>query len=227
MNFNLTNTTGAASTHIKAYEISKVIFDGIELKNGTSQNGREWKALQLSFKGDTGTFEPMFFCPGEDGDKRMSGETDGRKWEVPSAMEDLMHNVAHFMHVIAPENFEKIRGKISLELPKEFDKLVEILKKATEKSIGKEFFIKTVANSQGFANLPRVVKINSNSGESFLGSNWISVDGKNLSFTPNELKKKAAFAAMKPSSMKDDKDNEDDLEEDTTSATEELTLDDL
>lgn len=227
MNFNLTNTTGAASAHIKAYEISKVIFEGIELKTGTSQNGRDWKALQLNFKGDGWTFEPMFFCPGEDGDKRMSGETDGRKWEVPSAMEDLIHNVGHFMHIIAPENFEKIKGKINLELPKEFDKLVEILKKATEKSIGGEFFVKTVANNQGFANLPRVVKINSKSGESFLGSNWISVDGKDLSFTANELKKKAAFAAMKPSSMKDDKDDDNDLEEETSQTDGDLTLDDL
>ena len=224
MNFNLSNTTGAASQHIKAFEITKVTFEGIELKSGTSKNDRDWKALQLNFKGDGWTFSPMFFCPGEDGENRISGETDGRKWEMPSAMEELIHNVGHFMHVIAPENFEKIKGKINLELPKEFDKLVEILSKATEKSIGKEFFVKTVANNQGFANLPRVVKINSKSGESFLGSNWISVDGKDLSFTASELKKKAALASMKPSPAPSDDD--DDIEEDTD-PTKELDLEDL
>jgi len=223
MNFNLTGTTGAASSHIKAFEISKVTFEGIESKSGTSKNGREWKAFQLNFKGDGWTFSPMFFCPTEDGEKRVSGETDGRKWELPSSMEDLIHNVAHFMFNISPEGFEKIKGKLSLELPKEFDKLVEILTKATKNSVGKEFYIKTVANNQGFANLPRSVKINSKTGESFFSNNWIATDPKNLSFTAAELKNKAAFENMKPSSM----DKDDDIEEDTTTDTGDLELDDL
>lgn len=223
MNFNLTNTTGAASLHIKAFEISKVTFEGIELKSGTSKNGRDWKALQLNFKGDGWTFNPMFFCPGENGEDRVTGETDGRKWEIPSAMEELIHNVGHFMFVISPEGFEKIKGKLSLELPAEFDKLVTILDKATKPSIGKEFYVKTVANNQGFANLPRAVKINSKTGESFFSNNWISTDPKTLSFTPSELKSKAAFANMKPSPMKDD---DDDIEE-TPAITDDLDLVDL
>lgn len=222
MNFNLTSTTGAASSHIKAFEISKVIFEGIELKTGTSKNGRDWKAFQLNFKGDGWTFNPMFFCPGEDGEKRVSGETDGRKWEVPSSMEDLIHNVAHFMFVISPEGFEKIKGKLSLELPAEFDKLVEILSKATKNAIGKEFYIKTVANNQGFANLPRSVKINSKTGESYFANNWISTDANKLTFTAAELKSKAALENMKPSSM----DKDDDIEEEPSTG-EDLDLDDL
>lgn len=213
MNFNLSSTTGAASPHIKPFEISKVTFEGIELKTGTSKNGRDWKALQLNFKGDGWTFNPMFFCPGEEGDKRMSGETDGRKWEVPSAMEELIHNVGHFTYILSPEGFEKIKGKLSLELPAEFDKLVEILSAATKNAIGKEFFIKTVANNQGFANLPRSVKINSKTGESFFSNNWISTDETSLTFTASELKSKATLESMKPSSMKDD---DDDIEEEST-----------
>ena len=42
-----------------------------------------------------------------------------------------------------------------------------------------------------------------------------------------EIYKKAAFAAMKPSSMKDDKDDDNDLEEETSQTDGDLTLDDL
>ena len=224
MNFNLTSTTGSASSHIKAFEISKVIFDGIELKSGTSKNGRDWKAFQLNFKGDGWVFSPMFFCPTEDGENRVTGETDGRKWELPSSMEDLIHNVAHFMFVISPEGFEKIKGKLSLELPAEFDKLVEILSKATKNSIGKEFYIKTVANNQGFANLPKSVKINSKTKESYFSNNWISTEPDKLTFTASELKSKAAFENMKPSPMPKD---DDDIEEDSATTTDDLDLEDL
>ena len=100
-----------------------------------------------------------------------------------------------------------------MELPAEFDKLVEILSAATKNAIGKEFFIKTVANNQGFANLPRSVKINSKTGESFFSNNWISTDETSLTFTASELKSKATLESMKPSSMKDD---DDDIEEEST-----------
>ena len=63
----------------------------------------------------------------------------------------------------------------------------------------------------------------SKTGESFFSNNWIATDPKNLSFTAAELKNKAAFENMKPSSM----DKDDDIEEDTTTDTGDLELDDL
>ena len=61
---------------------------------------------------------------------------------MPSAMEQLIFNVAHFLSVVAPENYEKIKGKLNLELPAEFDKLVEVLTKLLILVLIRNFILK-------------------------------------------------------------------------------------
>ena len=222
MKFNISNANTTAVQRIAPFTISKVAFKGIEAKEGKSKEGREWKAFQIKFDGESGVFDTMFFCPDAKGEERMSGDTGTYKWVMPSAMEQLIFNVAHFLSVVAPENYEKIKGKLNLELPAEFDKLVEVLVKATNSSIDKEFYIKVVANNKGYASLPNSVQINTKTDEAFFSNNWISANESELKFTARELKAKDALANTRPTVMPDD------LEDDSkTDDTDDLELDDL
>ena len=102
--FSLSNTNGVAVTRLQPWTITPVVFKGVEEKTGTSKDGSTWKAIQFKFSGDKGIFEPMFFCPKEGGDKRNSGETDGRKWELPSQIEQLALAIAHIVGTLSPAN---------------------------------------------------------------------------------------------------------------------------
>lgn len=103
MTFNLNNVNGTAVVRLKAWGIYDVVFKGIELVKGKNKEGNEWKAMKIKFSGEEGIFEPLVFCPGEGGGERITGETGGKKWELPSALEQLQCSVAHVMANLAPE----------------------------------------------------------------------------------------------------------------------------
>lgn len=183
MNFNLSKTNGTAVTRLKPWTISKVSLQNVELKTGTSQEGREWKAMQFNFEGPEGIFEYKVFCPGEKGDERTTGNTNGKDWELPSAMEQLQFAIAHICTALAPNEFEKLKG-VELDLPKDFEKLVTAVKKVLAKAIGVETNIKLVGNNKGYADIPKFVNINRTSKDAFISNNWL---GENLAFTPYEV----------------------------------------
>ena len=183
MNFNLSKTNGRAVTRLKPWTISKVSLKSVELKTGTSSEGRDWKAMQFNFEGEDGIFEYKVFCPGEKGDERISGNTNGRDWELPSALEQLQLSIAHICTALAPEEFKKLQG-VELDLPKDFEKLVNAIKKVLAKAIGVETTIKLIGNSKGYADIPKFVNINRTSKEAFISNNWL---GDNLAFTPYEV----------------------------------------
>lgn len=214
MNFNLSNTNGTAITRLKPWTISKVSLESVELKTGTSSEGRDWKAMQFNFKGADGIFEYKVFCPGEKGDERIVGTgSDGKEWEMASAMEQLQFAIAHICTALAPAEFEKLKG-VELDLPKDFEKLVMAVRKTLSKAIGVETNIKLVGNSKGFADVPKFVNINRTSKEAYLSNNWL---GENLAFSPYEIQQmnKAAKSTPTPVSDIDDSDNsseEDDID---------------
>lgn len=107
MTFNLNNVKGTAVVRLKAWGIYDVVFKGIELAKGTNKEGNEWKAMKIKFSGEEGIFEPLIFCPGDGGNERVTGETGGKKWELPSALEQLQFTVSHVMTNLAPEMMEK------------------------------------------------------------------------------------------------------------------------
>ena len=182
MNFNLSNTNGTAVTRLKPWTINKVVLKSVELKTGTSSEGREWKAMQFNFEGPDGIYEHKVFCPGEKGDERMTGITNGREWELPSAMEQLQFNIAHVCTVLAPDAFEKLKG-VELDLPKDFEKLVKAVQQVLAKSLNVETNIKLIGNSEGYATVPNFVNINKTTKEAYISNNWL---GENLGFSAYE-----------------------------------------
>ena len=196
--FNLTNTKATAVTRIQPWTISEVQFKGVEERSGNTKDGGVWKAIQFKFAGANGTFEPMFFCPKEDGDQRVSGETAGRKWELPSAVEQLQFAIAHIVGTLAPANFSKLQN-VSVELPKDFSKLVDLVKKATASAINKTTNIKVIGDNKGYAAVPNFTSINKE-GVAYISNNWV---GDNLAFAAYELKKKDAQTNAKPTAVDD------------------------
>ena len=213
MNFNLSKTNGTAVMRLKPWTISKVSLENVELKTGTSSEGREWKAMQFDFKGPDGIFEYKVFCPGEKGDERVVGNTNGRDWEMPSAMEQLQFAIAHICTALAPNEFEKLKG-VELDLPKDFEKLVNAVKKVLAKAIGTETNIKLVGNSKGYADVPKFVNINRTSKDAYISNNWL---GENLAFTAYEVQQmnKAKNSTPTPASeldAVDDSADDDDID---------------
>lgn len=196
--FNLTNTKATATTRIQPWTISEVQFKGVEERSGNTKDGGVWKAIQFKFAGANGIFEPMFFCPKEDGDQRVSGETAGRKWELPSAVEQLQFAIAHIVGTLAPTNFSKLQN-VSVELPKDFSKLVEIVRKALAAAVNKTTYIKVIGDNKGYAAVPNFININKEGG-AYISNNWV---GENLAFSAYELKKKDSQAAAKPTAIDD------------------------
>lgn len=197
--FSLSNTNGIAVTRLQAWTINPVVFKGVEEKTGTSKDGSTWKAIQFKFSGDKGIFEPMFFCPKEGGDERKSGETDGRKWELPSQIEQLALTIAHVVGTLSPANYAKLQN-VSLDLPKDFDKLVDMVRKALASSVNKSTNIKLVADNRGYAAIPNFININKN-GEAYISNNWL---GENLAFSSYEIKKMEKAKNSKPTEIDED-----------------------
>ena len=206
MTFNLGNTQGTAVTRLKAWGIYDVVFKGIELTKGVSKEGKEWKAMKIKFAGDEGTFEASVFCPDENGAERRSGETGGKKWELPSNLETLKFTIAHLLTNLAPDNVEKF-NKVTVSLPDEFEKLVELLSKALAKAMNKHTKLKLIGNSKGYATLPNFVNINKD-GDAYISNNWL---GETVVFSDYEVKKMEEQKNAKPTAVKEDVDTTDDV----------------
>jgi hypothetical protein len=210
MNFNLSKTNGTAVTRLRPWTISKVSLENVELKTGTSSEGRDWKAMQFNFKGPDGIFEYKVFCPGEKGDERVVGTTDGREWQMPSAMEQLQFTIAHICTALAPEEYKKLQG-IELDLPKDFEKLVNAVKKVLAKAIGTETNIKLIGNSKGYADVPKFININRTSKDAFISNNWL---GENLAFTPYEVQQMNKAKSSTPTPVSEDDSVDDSADDD-------------
>lgn len=207
LTFNLSNTQGTAITRLKAWGIYDVVFKGIELTKGTNKEGNEWKAMKIKFAGDEGTFDALVFCPGDNGAERVSGETRGKKWELPSALENLKFTIAHLLTNLAPENIEKF-NKVTVSLPDEFEKLVDLLVKALAKAVNKHTKLKLIGNSKGYATLPNFVNINKD-GDAYISNNWL---GETVAFSDYEVKKMNEQKNAKPTPVKDDVEETTDVE---------------
>lgn len=207
MNFNLKGSNGSAIQRLKPWTINKVKFDGIEFKKGTSASGNDWQAIQFKFSGPDGIFEHMVFCPGPDGDKRATGSTGGRDWEMPSQLETLQHTIAHVLKAVNEKGLEKLAG-VELDLPKDFEKLYQYLKKVVDAATPKEMELKLIGNNKGYASVPYFININKDSKESYISNNWL---GENLAFTANELSRKQKASAVKPETPSVTEDSSDSL----------------
>lgn len=195
--FNLTNTNVATVNRLQPWTINEVVLKGVELKTGTTKDGSEWKAMQVKFAGDAGIFEPMFFCPKEGGDERPTGTTNGRTWVLPSQMEQLALTIAHIVGTLAQPNFEKLQ-KVSLDLPKDFEKLVDLVKKALAPAINKTTHIKLIGDKRGYAAVPNFTRVVDDVAK--ISNNWL---GDNLAFSAYEIQAKEKAAKTKPTEIKE------------------------
>jgi hypothetical protein len=195
MTFNLGGTKGTAIVRLKPWNIYNVVFKGIDYTSGTNKEGNPWQGMKIKFSSEEGVFEPVIFCPGEKGDERLSGETNGKKWELPSNLESLKFTIAHLLDSLCPENVEKF-NKVSWTLPDEFNKLVELLNKALSKAVNKSTKLKLIGNSKGYASLPNFVSINKE-GEAYISNNWL---GDNVAFSDYEMKQMERQKNAKPTS---------------------------
>ena len=84
-------------------------------------------------------------------------------------------------------------------MPKDFSKLVEIVKKALATAVNKTTTIKVIGDNKGYAAVPNFININKEGG-AYISNNWV---GENLAFSAYELKKKDSQAAAKPTAIDD------------------------
>lgn len=188
-----------ASNTLKAWGIYDVFFKGFEYIEG-EKDGKKWQAMKIKFQGkEGGTFEPTVFCPGEKGMERVTGETMGKPWVLPSAMENLSFTLAYVANKLFKEVFDKNKDKLAVELPKDFKKLVEAMQKLAEagKAIDKETKIKVVGNKKNYASLPNFINI-SKAGDCYISNDWI---GNNIAFSAYELKKMKSQTEAAPTNM--------------------------
>ena len=102
------------------------------------------------------------------------------------------------MGTLAPANFSKLQN-VSVELPKDFSKLVDLVKKATASAVNKTTNIKVIGDNKGYAAVPNFININKE-GAAYISNNWV---GDNLAFSAYELKKKDAQTNAKPTAVDD------------------------
>lgn len=197
MKFSLTEVK-VSTPRLKPWTINEVEFAGVDYKEGTSSSGNKWAAMQFNFKNNEGTYSKMLFCPTANGFERRSGDTNGRAWTLPADAEVLMLQIQYICTTLAPEAYAKVAGKISVDLPDEFNKLYEYVNKILSKAIGKTVGLKLVADSRGYADIPRNVARISDDGSVYMANRWL---GDNLSFSAYELKQKDAAANEKPSNV--------------------------
>lgn len=199
MTFNLGSTKGTATMRLKAWGIYNVTFKGIDYVEGTNKEGNPWRAMKPKFSSEEGIFEPLIFCPGDKGNERASGETNGKPWELPSALETLMFTASHLGEQLSPDRFEKMR-KLTFELPEDFKKFVDTLNKVLEPAVNKQTKLKLIGNSKGYASLPSFVSIGKD-GEAYISNNWL---GDTVAFSDYEVKKMNEQKNAKPTAVKDD-----------------------
>ncbi len=197
-NFNLTEVTGqvTGSNRLRGWEIHTVQFKGVEFVTGKSKEGKDWTAMKIKFGNDKGIFEHQVFCPAND-DSRRSGETNGKKWELPSGLESLSLTVAYLCRSLDPELYEKNKSKFVFELPAQFEKLVAFIGKLLERSINKTTQLKLVCNNKGYAQLPQFIRINRD-GDVYLADHWL---GDCCSFSDYEMTQMKKQKDAKPTDM--------------------------
>ncbi len=195
MKFSLKNVKGTAVNRLKAWNIYDVVLRSIDYVSGTSAKGTDWQGMKVVFSGDQGIFEHTFFCPNENGFERVSGETNGRKWVLPSSAEVFSCVLAHLGETLSKDKYTKFQG-IEFNLPEDFEKLINTFKEVMAPAINKTTSLKLVANNKGYADIPNFVGINSNTDRPVINNNWI---GKNVTFSDYEIKKMHEAKEAKPS----------------------------
>lgn len=209
-NFSLDNSQVSSnnSNYFKPYTINKINNIKAEYVKGTSESGKDWEALDITYSGPDGSIKKRYFIPAtaEEGVKRgVFPTSNGGTNETPSSYEILKQTVVHILGIYTPTGFEKFKEycKKVKNMKQFLDGFVKIINAAPSK----ETNIKVVGrNSKGtiYADLPRACGIVKDKDGHFTDETYpINFLGDNLSFTAYEEKQKSQLSEAKPTEMED------------------------
>lgn len=206
INFSIGNNESSISskrnTRLAPFAIHTVTFDGVEVKEGTSKAGNQFKLLQLSFSNKDGIAEMTVFWPDpeKDGIREVATAKDGHEYEKPSRWEQTKAIITQTLEVLSPEGYKKMQ-ELSVKF-RSFDDMVNVFVKLANKCIGSEVDVKFngYVNKQGYMQLtfPTLTGVDKK-GNSFIADNYIGHG--NLGLSDYELRRAKELAETKPTSM--------------------------
>lgn len=204
-NISKEDVVRSASQYLKPWDIYKVKFDGCELTEGAYKNdpSKSWKAINITFKGESGMFKKMLFIPdvnNENDTKQPEySSSNGGTIKYPSACDEFMGIIGQIVYVLNPEGFEKLQAM--LPKFKTMDDVTTAFMKLMEKCVGQETCIKLIGkksqDGRVNADFPRVKKISSK-GEMYTANNII---GDKLFFSDYEEGERQKYLNAKPSNV--------------------------
>lgn len=202
LNFNLSATPSVSTSkpRLKPYEIHRVKLADVKVETlkGKKDPDAVYEILKVRFENNDGYYEESIFFPKEGDDKRPTRQNkEGHEVESPSNFERTMSFIAQLGTVIAPKEFEKLKG-ISF---KTFGELCENFINILKPKFGTETNLKLIGATDKDGNfvprLPYFLALNKQ-GEVFVSDNFI---GENLFFTEYDLKRKEDLKAKKPTDV--------------------------
>lgn len=207
-------------SYLKPYTINKnVMIKSTEIKEGTTQDGRTWKQLVITFGNDEGIYrDSTFFLDINDPQVVNRNEVDmpnGGKRQMPSRWEQTYYKLAAIGYAFAPDLIEKFNGVVTK--CKTFDDFAKAYKSMIDKIVNKTSTgMKLVGrNSNGslYATLPNCIGIAQANTEDKAAANNVNLNdwytwmvspfGNNLMFSAYEEQKKNELNNAKPTKMEE------------------------
>ncbi len=204
-NFSLDNAqiSSKSGNYFKFYTINKINKISAEMANGTTSDGKEWKAVDITFKGDEGEHRERYFIPATV-DEGVTRATFANGGESPSPYEILKQLAVHVLGTYSTEAYDKF--VLYCKKIKNMDQFVSGFIKLLNDAPSKELYLKVVGkNSKGtiYAKLPKPCGIEKDADGNFTDKtfpiNFLSE--KPLTFTAYEEKERAKLSNAKPTEM--------------------------
>lgn len=184
---------------LKPWAVYPVTFEGCEFTTfqGKKDPTASYEVLKFKFKGEKGQYTETLFAPKPGNEKRGEREnSNGHKIPTPSLLDNFKYELGQLLQFINPQALEKMCG-LSLT----FEKLADFVVKATEKSKGKQLYIKLIGNKQNKPRFPYFLNFFEGQNEPVVTNNFISDDANALGLTDYELSQKEKIEKAKPTDM--------------------------
>lgn len=205
--------------YLRPYDIYEVNLTKIERDTLKGKDGTEYPVVALEFTGcgdKNGVYNHNLFIPTKDEDfERRVNSTTGAHY--PSAFEQFQYTLMQLTQVINPKGADKIKENASKL--KSMDQFIDLIIKALTGKADVKFFLKLVGRVQGnqtFSTLPSACVLGKDAKPDTKPSalNFVSTDQKALNWSNYELTQMKKYQEAKPTPMKDNSDNPDEVDAD-------------